>query len=320
MEKQIEQDLLIRYFLGQASEKEKEEIHQWIESDEVNRKYFIRERIRFDASILVERPVLTVRKESINRGTWHIGTRLRNVASVAAAALLVLGGFFLHDKYWEDRVSERLQTVYVPAGNRTCLVLPDGTRVWLNANSTLRYPIAFALDSREIHLDGEAYFEVEKGRIPFIVRTGMYAVEVLGTTFEVEAYAESKDFRTTLYEGKVRLSDERLPELASCYLSPGQTAELKDGMLRVEPTTNPNSYRWKDGLIYIGDESFGEIMRKLEKFYGVRIVINNATVNQQEYRGKLRVSDGVDHALRVLQNDFPFKYVWNEEGNTIYIN
>ena len=78
--------------------------------------------------------------------------------------------------------------------------------------------------------------------------------------------------------------------------------------LRVVPTTDPNSYRWKDGLIYIEDKSFNAIMELFEKFYDVQIIVNNKAVKDLGYRGKLRISDGVDHALRVLQNDFPFKY------------
>lgn len=313
--KEIDSHILIRYFLGQASEEEKDAIHQWIEEDEEHRKRFIRERIRFDASVLADEPMRTERekKRSALR-PWMI-----RCMEMAACLLLLLGGFYLYDAYKMRQWEETFQTVYVPAGNRTHLRLADGTNVWLNSNTTFRYPVIFSRENREVRLDGEAYLEVAKDDSKsFVVKTEKYDVEVLGTVFDVEAYAGKPDFRTTLYEGKVRLYDPHRTNPVS--LSPGQTAELVDGRLRVSATKDVNAYRWKDGLIYIEDKSFDEIMQLFEKFYAVQIVVNNRHVKALGYRGKLRVSDGVDHALRVLQNDFPFVYKRDEEKNIIYIN
>lgn len=308
----IDHHILIRYFLGQASEEEKEFIHQWIESDEANRAQFIRERIRFDASILIDKPASQEkrRRQIAPFLTWSL--------KIAASVLLLLGSFYVYDNYRMARLSQTFQCVSVPAGNRTNILLPDGTNVWLNANTSLRYPMAFSNTNREIQLDGEAYFEVAKDKKPFIVKTDKYDVEVLGTVFNVEAYRSKPQFRTSLYEGKVKLYNSRQPK--AVFLSPGQTAELVGKVLQVAPTKEVNSYRWKDGLIYIEDKSFDAIMTLFEKFYDVRIVINNQAVRDLGYRGKLRISDGVDHALRVLQNDFPFEYKRDEERNIIYIN
>lgn len=309
---QIDQHILISYYLGQSSEAEKEAIHQWIESDEANREIFIRERIRFDASILVEEPVLRSGKR-IYLQPW-----LRWSLGIAASILFLLGSFYLYDDYRIDQLSSAFQCVSVPAGNRTNIQLPDGTNVWLNANTTIRYPIAFLKKSREVILDGEGYFEVTKDKKPFIVKTDKYDVEVLGTTFTVEAYVGKEDFRTMLYDGKVKLYNARHPE--AVFLSPGETARLVGDVLQVSSTIDVNSFRWKDGLIYIEDKSFGDIMKLFEKFYDVQIVINNKKVDRLGYRGKLRISDGIDHALRVLQNDFPFVFKRDEDRNIIYIN
>lgn len=315
---QIDQHILIRYFLKQASEEEKEVIRQWIESSEDNRRRFIRERIRFDASILVDEAAVEPSTKIASGKRYRLHPALNWSFKVAASILILLGSFYLYDNYRMARLAQTLQCVYVPAGNRTNIQLPDGTSVWLNANTYLRYPMVFAENSREIMLDGEAYFEVAKDKKTFIVKTDKYDVEVLGTTFNVEAYKDKSNFRTMLYEGKVKLYNTKNQK--AVYLSPGQTAELTGESLRVAPTTDPNSYRWKDGLIYIEDKSFNAIMELFEKFYDVRIIVNNKAVKDLGYRGKLRISDGGDHALRVLQNDFPFKYKWDEERNIIYIN
>lgn len=309
---QVDKHILIRYFLGQSSEDEKETIRKWLESDDANKKHFVRERIRFDASIVANEEEVTTNKR------FRMNSVLRKSLQIAATILLLIGSIFMYDTYKMEKLSQTFQCIRVPAGNRTHITLPDGTEVWLNANTSLRYPIAFSEQSREVMLDGEAYFDVTKDRKPFIVKTDKYDVEVLGTIFNVEAYASEPNFRTVLYEGKVKLFNTRHPE--AIFLASGQTAQLIGDALQVSSTTDVNSYRWKDGLIYIEDKSFSAIMELFEKFYDVRIVVSNHAVKELGYHGKLRISDGVDHALRVLQNDFPFVYERDEENNIIYIN
>lgn len=126
------------------------------------------------------------------------------------------------------------QCIYVPPGNRTNLLLSDGTNVWLSANTTFRYPMIFSEKNREVTLDGEAYFQVAKDKKPFLIKTDKYAIEVLGTTFNVEAYTGKQTFKTILYEGKVRLTNTRLSEAVG--LVPGQTAVLVGQALEVVPT------------------------------------------------------------------------------------
>lgn len=305
----INQDILIRYFLGQASKDEKEQIHQWIDADEANHKLFIRERIRFDATILADQPKEDQLKQ--DRVPAYLNWSLR----IAAAVILLCIIGFAYEHQRMERMEEMFQCVYVPAGNRTNLLLPDGTNVWLNANTTLRYPVFFSRNKREIQLDGEAYFEVAKDKKPFIVKTNKYNVEVLGTIFDVESYTHKSDFKTILYEGKVKLyrNDE------SVYLSPGQTAKLINDTLLVSATNGEKDYSWKDGIITIESQSFKNIMEILEKYYNVHIIIKNPHMKDLGYSGKFRIADGVEHTLRVLSHDFPFQYEYNKETNTIYI-
>lgn len=308
----IEKHLFIKYFLGQASDEEKEAIHQWITISDSNRQELIRERICFDASILVDEKQMTKKR------TVFISPLVQFSLKIAASILFLLGSLWLYDNYQMNKLSHIYQCISVPAGNRTNITLPDGTNVWLNAGTTLRYPSVFSRDNREIILDGEAFFEVVKDKKPFVVKTNKYNIEVLGTTFNVEAYSHKSEFETTLYTGKVKLYNSKSSH--SVILLPGQTACLSQGRLKVFNTTDNNKYRWKDGLIYIESKSFNEIMNLFEKFYEIQIVINNKHVRDLGYRGKLRTSDGIEHALRVLQIDYPFVYKRDEEKNIIYIN
>jgi Fe2+-dicitrate sensor, membrane component len=308
----VNRNTLVRYFLGQCSEKEKEAIHEWLEEDDAHKKEFIRERIHFDASLMIE-------EEELLRPAQPDPRRKRWAAvKIAAAVLILIGSSFFFQFYISRPPATTVQNVYVPSGSRTSLTLPDGTLVWLNSNSTLSYPNAFTNNRRIVELDGEGYFEVTADKQkPFIVKTDKYNVEVLGTTFNLEAYTAEPTFKTALFSGKVRVYKE-MQEDESLYLNAGEAAELVNGHLLVT-RANSNSYRWKDGLIILEGQSFREIMHLFEKYYDLQIIIRNEKVTELGYEGKLRIADGIDHALRVLQNDFRFTYHREPETNILYI-
>jgi ferric-dicitrate binding protein FerR (iron transport regulator) len=310
----INRALLVRYFLGRCSGEEKETIRRWLERDKEHRKMFVLERIRFDASVVMSETDLASQPSA--RAKKIAFTLLK----VAAAVLLLVGSSYLFDSYRHrpQPVDTVVQSLYVPPGNRAFLTLPDSSSVWLNSNSTIRYPGTFSGTVRMVELDGEAYFDVAKREgQPFVVKTGKYHVEALGTSFNVDAYADKPDFSTALFTGKVRLyksADDDVP----LYLHPGEAAALTNDSLRISPIrTNPS--RWREGLIVIDNHTFEEIMRMFEKYFDQQIIIGNNKVKTLSYRGKLRIADGVDHSLRVLQNDFRFTYKRDEDSNIIYI-
>ena len=307
----MEKDILYRYFEGIATEEEKNSIHQWIEESSDNRKLFIRERIRFDATLLMDEKAIATSPKHIRLSQWMI-----NTIKIAASVLVLIGCLHFFELYHQDKQSKKTQMVYVPAGNRSKLLLPDGTTIWLNSNTRLRYPLTFADGKREIMLDGEAYLKVAKSKEPFIVKTNKYNVQVLGTTFSVTAYAADSVFQTSLYEGRIKVFDNNK---ASVYLSPGETAYSQGGSLYVTNTKDSDEYRWTDGLICVTDKQFSEIMQIFERTFDVQIVMNDSLLSKLRYNGKFRILDGVEHALKVLQNDYPFVYRRNIDDNVIYI-
>lgn len=308
----IDRNILTRYFQGECSEWEKEAIRVWLESDESHKKQFIREHIRFDASVIVDEDKIS------SSSTSKVKIILWNTLKVASAILILIGSSYFFNLSLSDKPNNLLQSIYVPPGSRTSVTLPDGSLVWLNSNTSFKYPTTFASENRVVELDGEAYFEVTKNEgKSFIVKTNKYNVEVLGTTFNVEAYANEASFKTGLFNGKVKLYKEQ-QENKSLYLKPGEAAELIGDALQVS-SANQNSFRWKDGLIILEDKSFTEIMRLFEKYYDVQIIIKNDKTKELGYKGKLRISDGIDHALRVLQKDFRFTFKREEDTNIIYI-
>ena len=211
-----------------------------------------------------------------------------------------------------------LQTITVPAGQRINITLADGTNVWLNARTTIQYPITFNEKERLVKLDGEAYFNVTKDKSkPFIVQTDNYNVEVLGTQFDVNAYSETGEFETTLMSGSVKVASAS--DSTQKILKPNNKVFLQDGKLHVTAVDDYNPYRWKEGLICFKNETFTSIMKDFEKYYGLTIQVKNKNVFKYVYTGKFRQTDGIDYALRVLQKDIKFTYQRDDENQIIYI-
>lgn len=148
------------------------------------------------------------------------------------------------------------------------------------------------------------------------MKTSKGDVRVLGTKFNVEAYAEKGGFVTSLIEGKV----EVVTETGSLVLAPNEKATLVDGKLKKESLLDRGSYSWTSGIIDFNNIRFGDLMSEFEKIYGVRIVIEDPELEDNFCLGKFRRIDGLDYALRVLQVDIPFEYEQDFETQTFYIN
>jgi ferric-dicitrate binding protein FerR (iron transport regulator) len=301
----------MRYFTGESSEEEKEELRRWLESADAHRKQFVRERIRFDASVIVDEKDLLEKPSGIKRRIF------RNSLKAASIAFLLIGCSYFYSAYRINRLGQSMQNAYVPPGSRTALTLAEGSTVWLNSNTTMTYPGIFS-DERVVELNGEGFFDVAKdaGK-PFIINTGKYRLEVLGTSFNIETYRERPDFEAALFTGKIKLYKEEANS-DTVYLNAGETATLVGDKLVIS-ATKFNKYRWKEGIIVLEDESFEEIMLLFEKYFDLQIIIRTDEVKKLGYWGKFRVVDGIDHALRVLQNDFHFTYKREEHSNVIYI-
>lgn len=297
----MEQKLLHKMFSGQATDNELTQIRQWVNESEENKETFYRERALYDTLQFNDfRIESRVRKRSAFHWKW--------VGSVAAAIVTL---FLLHNIsvfVKNDSLSDvAFNTIKVPAGQRVEVTLSDGTHLWLNARSEFSYPVSFNGDRREVHLKGEAFFDVARDENKkFIVNTGRCEVEVLGTEFNVEAYDEN-DFSTALLRGRVRVSD-KLQSNESVVLEPNNAARLDNGKLTVTPITDFSPYSWKDGIITFKDIEFNILMKKLEKNYGIRIVIDNPRLDNYACSGKFRISDGIEEVLRALQQDAHFTF------------
>ena len=313
----MNKETLYKFFEGNASFEEEVAVKQWMEESTENRQSFLKERKLFDAMLLLGNE--KVIKAGKKRYSINLSSLRTEFIKIAAVIAITLGGSYLYHQYSFEKELMATNTISVPAGQRINMTLTDGTNVWLNARTSLTYPVKFSKKNRQVILDGEAYFEVAKDKTkPFIVQTNKYNVEVLGTKFDVNAYSETGEFETTLMSGSVRVASTSDPA-QKLTLKPNNKVYLQDGELHVSVVDDFNPYRWKEGLICFKNESFTSIMKDFEKYYGLTIQVRNKEVLKYVYTGKFRQTDGIDYALRVLQKDIKFNYQRDDENQIIYI-
>ena len=305
----MKKETLYKYFNNQATEEERKETVTWAQSSPDNLKEFCHERNIYNA-ILLSTDTVRHAQYDFRR---HYRIQLLRIAAVVTLLLSVAFGCFYF--MLGDRIVP-LYSLTVPAGNSNTLLLPDGTKVWLNAESTIKYPSSFLGLQRNIEIEGEAYLEVAHNRWrPFIVNTPNGKIKVLGTKFYLSSTNEEKDFMVSLIEGSVKISSGN----KSATLKPGYRAQFKDGEFKQSVIRTLESELWKDGIYYFKDKPFDELMEGFEKCFGVKICIDREIQSSEHYTGKFYRYNGVQHALQALQHDFDFDFRLDNEHNTIYI-
>lgn len=313
----MDKKILYKFFEGEANTDEKQSVKEWLEENPENEDILFREREFFNAVILSgdhrNTEYLTYKKP------LHRYPVIKEILKIAAVIAIVAGlGIYFHTTKMNE-IQLANNVIKVPPGQRVNITLPDGTNVWLNAGSEIKYPAYFTDTKREVELDGEAYFNVlhDKDKA-FIVRTHKCDIEVLGTIFNVECYSGSQEFSAALMEGSVKITNKDNPS-NTLVLSLNHEAKLLDGVLKESPITDFEYYRWQEGLICFKDINFSLLMQRFEKCYDVDIIIENKQIAGQVFSGKFRFSDGIDNALRILQKDAGYTYEKNNDGTVIYI-
>lgn len=193
----------------------------------------------------------------------------------------------------------RFNTVATPRGGQFQISLPDGSRVWLNAGSTLRFPTLFSGGERRVELSGEAYFEIAKNAgMPFRVITDDSEIKVLGTHFNVMAYKDEKQMNTTLVEGSVQI----LKGADKVFLKPGQAATLNKASekITVAAADSDQAIAWKNGYFIFVDENIESIMRKVSRWYDVEISYTG-NLSNKDFTGTISRNKNVSELLRMLE-------------------
>lgn len=212
---------------------------------------------------------------------------------------------------------DAFNTITIPRGGQYQLMLPDGTKVWLNASSSLKFPVAFTGNTRVVELEGEAYFEVAAAykknssqRQSFIVKTSSQQIEVLGTHFNVNAYHNEEIVKTTLVEGKVKVFSITTDEART--LEPGQQAQIgRTGNIHLfEDIDTEEVMAWKNGMFYFNNTDLATIMRQLSRWYNVEVDINN--MPQRKFNGVLSRDVKLSQVLKMMETTSGLKFKINE--------
>lgn len=316
-------DLFTKYFLGELTPGQKKELFERISGNPDAKAGFARLQNSW-ALACMESSEDDSRKARVYldefRKLQRRKTARRFLVNVSKYAAVLVAGILLA---WimipENRLPEQSAAVInhlsVPAGQRAILTLSDGTRVWVNAKSTISYPGVFGKDIREVTLTGEAYFDVRSDpEHPFVITSGDFRTIVTGTQFNLFAY--DGFFDLSLIEGHlhVRNSDNEI------FLDGQERATWKDGRFMKSIPEESARFLWTDGIYSFDDIPFPDIIDKLQLYYDVRIEVQNETLLTRKYTGKFRQRDGIDNVLRIIQKVYPFIYKKDEEKNIIYIN
>lgn len=205
-------------------------------------------------------------------------------------------------------------TISTPRGGEYNIILPDSSRVWLNAESSIRFPVSFTGLERKVEITGEVYFEVARDiHKPFRVSTGNVTVEVLGTSFNIRAYSDENAVTTTLLEGSVEIASA----LTSMSLVPGQLARADEsGMIAIEDGVDVDEIiAWKNGIFLFNSENIEEIMRQIGRWYDVEVVFEGE-ITRETFSGIVSRKGKVSQVLQLME-PYGIKFTVTEDMITV---
>ena len=258
-------------------------------------------------SIWLEKQKAAQRKITIY--TWGL-----RIAAVLVVALVISNIFFL-SKPEQNNLVAQLQTITTPMGAKSKIVLPDSSIVWLNSGSTLSYPQQFG-KNRPVTLVGEAYLEVAKNETPFLVSTQYGDVKVKGTSFNVKAYTDDNAFETTLEEGVVAFKVKNTENEVT--LQPGEQIEKTATGFIVKQVETKYYTSWKDGKLLFNKEPFPDFIKKLERWYNVKIEYSDPELDKLWYTGTIEM-ETISEVMEMISKAAPVKYCFNNKTRVFTI-
>ncbi len=325
----LSEDIINKYLTGQCSEEELVEVNAWMkESEENARQLFRMEEIyhlgKFnqyaDRQQMARAEKQLYKKLDEEKRKQNKILRMHRWMKYAAmiAVILVIGG---GSGYWlyQNGNNQHMMVAVANEGIVKEIILPDGTKVWLNNLATLKYPREFSEKARNVYLDGEAYFEVTKNRHkPFTVQSDAMRVRVLGTTFNFKCDKNYRIAEVTLIEGEIEVKGNK--EEGQIILAPGQRAELNknNGRLTVKQVDAKMDAVWHDNLIPFQKADIFTISKALERFYDIKIILSPDMRADKTYSGVLKKKSTIESVLKSLQNSISIDY--KIVGNNIFIS
>lgn len=288
----MNEDILLQYIDGTLPASGVTAVEEWLAASPENAKlleqlYFTHEVVKRIKVMRSVDPDQALQRFKTQVRIVNKKARLHRVMSVLqrTAAILFLPVLILSAYLWMqgDKKDVRMVEVHTNPGVVSAFDLPDGSRVWLNAASSLKYPSEFVADNRQVILEGQGYFDVTHDeKKPFIVQAGAaYAVEVLGTTFNIAAYADEDEIETTLIEGSVKVSiHSPNGQPISRKIKPNEKATFTKTTQQLDVSTVNTDYEtaWKDGTLVFRNHPMDEVLKVLSRHYHVKFLVKDSVV------------------------------------------
>lgn len=321
MASSIDKNMLVRFILRETTEDEDRDIIHWASQSENNREelksfyetYKLSAQDRLAAQLNVDREweEFYSRRlhQSTSKKTFVIQPSRKWIGIAASVLILISIGFAALQTYrlaHVEKPGHELLTVRVPSGEKSNLVLPDGSVVWLNSESTLSYD---ATNPRKVSLSGEGYFDITKDpEHPFVVETRSgINIRVLGTQFNVRNY-QGESFEATLDEGKIELFGKKLADKQ--FVKPGEQAVLTNDALQIRKV-NPGIYSvWRNNELKFEDSSFAELVPRIERWYGVKIDLDPKLADRDYFTMTIK-TESIRELFKMMQLTSNFNYEIN---------
>lgn len=329
-EKEINELDLFRYMNSELTGQKQIEVEEWIEASEENRKvaedYY--ELFLATTSLqFVKRSAPLKALEKVNKRIKEKQFRklylfVQRAAVILLLPLLGLSGFLLLQP--REKVPVFYLETRMTPGMIGSTILPDGTKVWLNSSSYLKYPNTFSGNTREVTLDGEAYFEViGNAKKPFIVHSGNSSVNVLGTKFNMDAYDSNGFIATTLIEGSVEFSYKTENDIShTIKIEPNEQVHYNKKTMQpeVREAYVPKDIAWKNGQIILKETTLSEILWILSKRFNVEFIIKNPAFYKYSFTGVFtnqQIERVLEHFKRSSGIRYKMDYQLDQDGEII---
>jgi len=320
-EKIYPDELIIGYLTHELSKEQEAELNEWLSEDPGHKQYFYEMTEIWTSTGQSARPgrkeqayLAFSRRVDKKRQTRKLFLRYAGIAAAVLLGALFMGlGVYVGQESAVSKSQHLAQTIEVPLGSRSRIVLRDGTVAWLNAGSKMTYLSSVFSDKRHLQLEGEGYFEVvsDKKR-PFIIETSLVDVEVLGTKFSVKDYGEDDEIEVILAEGSVHFKNKVVPE-SSLTLKPSQQAILhkSSGEITISEVPKSLASAWTSGAHFFNEFTFDQIARILEKSFDVAIIFRDESKKELTFYTDFRSDNTLDDILDILSSSRKFKYTRN---------
>jgi len=320
---------------GNISQDEEKALNEWIDSSTTNKQVYsqIKELWYHKQDQTNNSQAIAAYDKLINRikfaEVFQSQSRVQRISSQVnqfvkyAAIIFFFLSFSVLSYYYitEEGSKNESCTISVPKGNKSEIILPDGSKIWLNNNSKLIYPKKFNQSERKVELIGEGYFEIQRNvKVPFIVKTSDISIKVLGTKFNISAYPNDKFIETTLISGKVTVQSNENPEVVST-LNPGEsmTFDKLNNRAAINNVDTKFYTYWMKGEFVFKDEKFETLAKRIERIYNVEIIFEDPALKEKTYTGDFKVDDNIYSILEIFKRStsIPIEYITDRNKITI---